>query len=57
MAPKNREKAVISCLATLRNSKVKYDETHKTITKGSYGIGTWAAIDCLTHYHGWILTY
>jgi hypothetical protein len=53
---KDRERAVKNCIVTLTNSKVQFDETKRTIQKGNYGIGTWAAIDCLTHYHGWILT-
>ena len=56
MAKRDRERIVASCLATLKYSRVKFDETKRIISKGNYGMGTWAAIDCLTHYHGYILT-
>jgi len=50
-----REVAIGSCLSVLKAKGVKHDPEAKSIEKGSYGMGTWAAIDCLVHYHGWIL--
>lgn len=29
--------------------------TEKNIHRGSYSLRTWAAIDCLIHYHGYRL--
>ena len=53
---KNRERAVASCIETLKNTKVKFDADKRSITKGNYSLSAWAAIDCLTHYHGWMIT-
>ena len=50
---KDRVKAVDSCLKTLAFNKVPVQGMF--IQKGDYGIGTWACIDCLVHYHGYTL--
>ena len=54
MPKRDRERIISSCLATLKHSRVKFDETKRTVTNGSYGIGTQAVVDCLVSYHGWI---
>jgi hypothetical protein len=55
MAPtvKDRERAVDSCLKILAFNHVPCEGVF--IKRGSYGIGTWAAIDCLVNYHNFTL--
>ena len=52
---KDRELSVQRALSTLRAQKVEVTKDKGIKQPSGVGMGTWASIDCLCHYHGYHL--